>query len=335
MCFQLLPIDLLTQIVSFTNDDTIHALACTCKTLNSIIKENQDKIEWEKYNNQQYDLYGNILQYLHSTINNKRLNIDDCWTESHHLSMYLLTLMLLHKIDGENDFDVITSIRVKGDVHSVTLTVGQEIHMTLNLHEHIKNQIICCSDQGDIEILTPFLDFIPVYSLHAYSSFMSLQSSGGDVIVDIKKAKLKTKSIFTERIMHRMPTTFYNKVFDGVVPKYITVPVSCTWSNDFACITFNKAMNDILDRIHLVDAKFTKIYDIAAKRLEVFFLQDKSNKVKWLDAGTKHTKYIIPLVGHGGMYNIVLLLKNIIKDLSIFGVRWQEKVVECAQTSQE
>ncbi len=163
---------------------------------------------------------------------------------------------------------------------------------------------------------------------------MSLQSNGGDVSVCIEKAKLKAIPD-TNHLIHRVPTIFYNKVFDSVVPKHIILPISCTWNNDFGCITFNQSMENVLDRIQLVDARFTKIYDIAAKRLEVSFLQGRTNKIKWLNTDNQHTKYIIPLIGHGGMYNIVLFLKDIVKDLSIFGVKWQEKVVECLRTFQE
>jgi len=243
-------------------------------------------------------------------------------------------LMLLHKTDGMDDYDAITSIKVKGDVSLFSLTIGQEVHMALDINEKLKHNVLTRDAKGYVEVLTPFLDIIPTYCLNSVNAFMSLQSHGGEESIIITKAQLVDRPI-TYHLAGRTPTIFYSKYLEGTVATTITIPISCTWSNDFACITFSKSMENLLDRIELIDAKQQSLYKISHVRLETHFVKNNITKYQWLNVKHPHVMYMIPLMGNGGMHNIVFTLKVPTEDLHISGVRWQQTYVTFPMQSQE
>jgi hypothetical protein len=295
-----------------------------------------NEITWTKYDKHDYDFYSNMpfASVFEANTRCGSAVVKTDWTETHTLSMHLLTLMLLHKVDGMDDYDAITSIKVKGDVSLLTLTIGQEVHMALDINEKLFHNVLTRDSQGYVEVLTPFLDIIPTYCLKSVNAFMSLQSHGGEVSIMITKAKLVDRPL-THHLVCRTPRRFYSKYLEGTVARTITVPISCTWSNDFACITFSKSLEKILERIELVDAKQQSLYKVSHVRLETHFVKSKTTKYHWLNVKHPHTMYIIPLMGYGGMHNIIFTLRMPTEDLHISGVRWQETQVVFPMQSQE
>jgi hypothetical protein len=334
-----LPTDILLKILKTTNDNTIYSLANTCHMLCDTMRQNKQKLVCCKYNSPEYDYYGSIKQYFNWTdIKPIQLDIVCSWKDTHELSMYVSTLMLLHKIGEENDFDAITSILVKGDVSSVTLTIGQEFHMTIDIKEFTKNQILHREKDGTVEVLRPFMEFIPTHSLHRCGSFISLQSGGGALSLTITKTRLSTMPS-TISMIYKTPSSFYYKECIGFLPKFIIIPVSCTWSKDFACIMFSKDMRQTLDKIQLMDAKLNKVYSISCLRLEASFVKRMIDGYSWLNTEADHTKYIVPLTAHGGMYYIILVFKDaassVYDNIAISGVKWQRNVLGLPKFSEE
>jgi hypothetical protein len=336
-----------------TNDTTIYSLANSCKGMNKLLNIHRKEITWSKYNTHNYKLYHNIPNSCCSGNQNidqktaiDEVNIVSSTTEIHKMSMHLFTLMLLHRYDVAQPYDIISSIKIKGDVSSITLTVGKDIHMQFSIVEYIKKQILNKDDNKYIEILTPFINYIPTCCLKYNDAFMSLQSHGGDVVVEITHAKLKDAFLLPKTVHGRTPVTFFSKTFDEVVLDKITIPMSSTWNDTYACLYFDRSMSNVLDRIELIDPSNTTIFCIAAKRLEAYFIQKRIDMHKWLlNVGgyqckntihMKNTKYIVPLSGHGGMHNIILWLKHpTTQNLCITGVRWNSACVEFQEPSQE
>lgn len=337
-----MPSNILSTILCMTDDTTIYSLANSCKKLNTLLNIHRNEITWAKYNAHDYELY-QCIPYscfcAHQTTNT--LNIVSCKTEIHKMSMHLFTLMLLHKTEVGHPHDIIASIKINGDVSSVALTVGENIHMQFSIEEYIKNKILSEDVNGNIEVLTPFLDYIPICCLGNNNAFLSLQSHGGDVIVEITQAKLKEELLLPKTVHGRTPVTFFSKTFEETIPDKITIPMSCTWNDIYACIHFNRPMSDILERLELVNSTNTTVFCIASQRLEACFLQRTAKIHQWLaNIGgaqcKKDTKYIVPLSGHGGMYNVILWLKQPTNsNLSISGVRWHRSCAEFQGLFQE
>lgn len=335
MEFYLLPSNILSNILSLTNDSTIYSVASSCKGLRDLLCEHKSEITWTKYTKHDYDFYSDIPcpSFLEVIPRCGSVNVKTDWTETHTFSMHLLTLMLLHKVDGMDDYDAITSIKVKGDINLFTLTIGQHVHIALDINETLKHSVLSIDAHGYVEVLTPLLDIIPTYCLNAVNAFMSLQSHGGEESIKITKARL-TDRPNTYDLVSRTPIIFYSRYLEGMTTTII-IPISCTWSNDLACITFSKSLESILDRIELVDAKQQSLYKISHVRLETHFVQKRTSKYQWLNAKQPHTMYIIPLMGNGGLHNIIFTLKMPSNDLHISGVRWQETSVTFPMSSQE
>lgn len=326
MGIQMLPSNILANILSMTDDNTIYSLAASCKAMHTVLKEQQHEITWAKYHYSDYAFFADMpFNGIHSNETTLIPKIESIWTETHELSMYLFTLMLLHKVDGRDDYDIISSIKVRGDVNLITLTIGQHVNMSLNISEYLKNNILTEDTNGYIEVLKPFMEYIPTHCLNAMHAFMSLQSYGDDVTINITKAKLKDKPSKCP-LQYRTPFTFFSRRLEEVSNELV-IPVSCTWSKDIACISFNKEVKGALQRIELTDTKSNTIFKISAVRLEVSFLQKLSKKYNWLNCTQPHTRYIVPLFGYGGLYSIKLSFNTTIVDLQVSGVRWQETCV--------
>lgn len=328
-----LPTNILADILCYTNDKTIYSLACTCKTLSNLLNTNKNEITWSKYKCQSYDFYAHMPTRCLFANAHAGLEVEKSWIETHELSMYIFTMMLLHKVDGVNDYDAISSIQVKGDVRLLTITIGQDVHLLLNVSEYLRNNILKQDTDGYTEVLTPFLDIIPTYCSNTTHSFMSVQSNGGDVAIKITKAKLREKPL-QYSLRYRTPSTFFFKSYEECLPNKIVIPISCTWDNAFACIICSRRMDDLLQRIELSDAKSNFVYCIAAERLEATFVNKLFPSYQWLDFKCPHTTYLIPLFGCGGMYNIVMTLKKTNhqqpttnNNLQVYGIRWQEACV--------
>lgn len=340
MSMSILPSEILSNILCMTNDATIYALANTCKAMNSTLHKIKHELTWRKYNTRNYNFYNVIpdcvfLKHGRNMEESCSLPLTSFEKETHNFSMYLFTIMLLHKVDGVNDFDVITSIKIKGDVNMLSLIIGQDVRMSLNINAHLANNILTKDNEGYIEVLTPFLDIVPTYCLHAINAaFLSIQSSGGDVVIDITKAKLINKP--KQQLIHcKTPHIFYTKCYDDIVPLKLMIPVSCTWNDEIACIYFNKPMENIIDYIELVDMKCNSMYKISSKRLEANFVQRNTSKYKWLNIVLPQMAYIVPLLKNGGMYNILFSLKKDVTYLKVSGAKWQEEFVVYPESVQE
>ena len=342
------PSNILSAILCMTDDATIYSLASSCKTMNQLLNIHRKEITWAKYNVDDYNLYQSIpfscFRANEENKNKRTIDISNMLslkTDTHKMSMHLFTLMLLHRTEVEKPYDIIASIKLKGDVSCVVLTVGENIHMQFSIEEYIKSKILSEDVNGYIEILTPFLDYIPVCCLGNNNAFMSLQSHGGDVIVEISYVKLKEELLLPKTACVRTPITFFSKTFEEAIPNKMTIPMSCTWNDIYACFCFDIPMSNVLERIELVDSTNTTVFCIASQRLEACFLQQQTEIHHWMTSigGTqckKDTKYIVPLSGHGGMYNVVFWLKQpTYPNLSITGARWHMNCTEFQDPFQE
>lgn len=324
-----LPVDIVLNILSYTNDTTINNISCSCTEFKNMCKVFKDTIVKNKYaQNAYYDLYEQLPQASLKTICSSIQTIAPTSFNKHskHFSYYTedafdsSILFLNHDVDMKGC--VVGSIKVRGIIKCISLCCVHQIIQPIDIESLLELGVLQQQDSGFIEVLQPFVTEIPLSS--TVDTIFFLQAQGHvDILIEFWHNYEVNKSLT------RTPLIMYNKCFESVVPQNIILPISCTWANDYVFIIFNKNVEKEIRLIQLRDRHHNLIYKISAKRLDTRFICNKVERFAWTKE-LSGSMYVVPLSGEGGCFSVIITCNfvTLLKDLKCSVVRWQERVID-------
>jgi hypothetical protein len=322
-----LPVDIVLNVLSHTNDITINNITGSCTEFKNICVAFKDTITKNKYvQNASYYLYDQLPQASLKTIcSSIQTTVPPSFNKlSKHFSYYTedafdnSILFLNYDVDMKEC--VVGSIKVRGVIKCISLCCVHQIIQPIDIGSFLELGILRQQDTGFIEVLQPFVTEIPLSS--TVDTIFFLQAQGHvDILIEF------WHNSDVKKLLTRTPLVMYNKCFESVVPQNIILPINCTWANDYVFIIFNKNVEKEVGLIQLRDRHQNLIYKISAKRLDTRFIGNKVERFAWTKQ-LSGSMYVVPLSGEGGCFSVIISFVTLLKDLKCSVVRWQERVID-------
>jgi hypothetical protein len=173
-----LPIDLIATICSKTDDETIYNLVCSSTPINNVINKGKEQIILDRRNEPLYDINTLIFNYpqysvipynIHNFRNMCGLNgilCENIGYREHIHRVYISDDSIDHTvIMVPKKGNLLTSIKLKGDVRNVSIELGERNTFYDNLYQSFLS-LLPTDDDGYKEVLT---HFTPCFSFNGLS----------------------------------------------------------------------------------------------------------------------------------------------------------------------
>jgi hypothetical protein len=172
---ELVPVEVIAQICSYTDDDTIFNFASSSRKFNSIVKSARHMIEFFRNNEPTYEL--NVLNNIPSEITAIPYNIhnlENCNVIKPYIEDNLGIVEHKYQISSIDDTerytthyfnadllanDLIKSVKVKGNIIKISFQINNEGSFYDSMTNAFIN-LLPTDEQGYTEILTHFIPFI-------------------------------------------------------------------------------------------------------------------------------------------------------------------------------
>jgi hypothetical protein len=195
--FQTITPELLGKICSFTDDNTIYNLLSSSRLLYNSLKDAKDYIHIYKANEPKYDKYPlfrsceTIPQYLqHDTMASLNIQIHTKIEDIHNFETThdaaSVIVITPESLEHAQISHLVTSIKVKGNIRALALNFAK---YTLIPEDFPISALKAIDEEGYIEILHPFVPFLPLFCVDYFDTTLALRTKG-PISIKVQKCRV-------------------------------------------------------------------------------------------------------------------------------------------------